>query len=182
MIRIFSATTLAAIALFIWGFLFWTVIEVPLDVMKTAPDEAALAAEIATRLQQEGTYVIPSDVSDAQDHQARHQAGPLITVMFHPEGAQAMDPKVMLAGFVHMWASIFLMALLLRWLARFLSSYAQRLGLVVWIGAIEAVFSNLGRPIWYFQPWDYHLFQAAYTLSSWVLVGAVLAWFLHGDT
>lgn len=182
MIRILAATLIASITLFIWGFVFWTVIEPAAGVIQTAPNEAALAADIARGLEKEGTYFIPTDTSDMEAWQARHEAGPLVTVMFKPNGAQAMDPAVMLRGFAHMFVSILLAAFLLRWIARFLGSYGQRLGFMVWIGLIEAIFSNLGRPIWYFQPWDYHLLQATYTLTSWTLVGAILAWFLHGDS
>ena len=182
MTRILAASLIAAVALFMWGFLFWTVLEPAVGVIQTAPDEVALAQDLAEHLSTEGTYFIPTDTRDQQAWMDRHQAGPLATVMFRPGGAPAMDPGVFLRGFLHMLASILLMAFLLRWIARFLGSYGQRLGFVVWVGAIEAVFSNLGRPIWYFQPWDYHLLQAAYTLSSWALVGVILAWFLHGDT
>ena len=182
MIRILSASLIAAVALFFWGFVFWTVIEPTVGVIQTAPDESTLAADIARGLQEEGTYFLPTDTSDMDAWQRRHEAGPLVTVMFKPEGAKAMDPAVMVRGFVHMLVSILLAAFLLRWIARYLGSYKQRLGFMVWLGLIEAIFSNLGRPIWYFQPWDYHLLQAAYTLTSWTLVGAILAWFLHGDT
>ena len=180
--RILAATTIAAVALFFWGFIYWAVLEPALGVIQTAPDETALAASLSEHLKDEGTYMIPRDTTDMEALTKRHTAGPLVTIMFHPQGAPLMDPSVFAAGFAHMWISVFLMALLLRWISRFLGSYRQRLGFVVWIGVIEAVFSNLGRPIWYFQPWGYHLFEAGYAVTSWALVGLILAWFLHGDT
>lgn len=180
--RLLAATFLASMALFFWGFIFWTVLEPALGIMQTAPDEAAVAASLAEQLKTEGTYFIPSDTGDLADFGSRHQAGPLVTVFFRPQGAQVMAPSTFAAGFLHMWVSVLLMALLLRWIARYLDSYGQRVRFVTWVGAISAIFSNLGRPIWYFQPWDYHILQAAYGVTSWLGVGLILAWFLHGDT
>ena len=180
--RILAATTLAAVLLFFWGFLYWAALEPSLGVMRTATDEAALASDLQKHLSEEGTYFLPSDDADVDAWTKRHSEGPLVTVMYRPSGATAMDPAVFAAGFAHMWVAILMMAFLVRWIARYLGSFKQRWAFVAWIGAIEAVFANLGRPIWYFQPWDYHLLQAFYAFSSWALVGLVLAWFLHGDT
>lgn len=180
--RILAATTLAAVLLFFWGFVFWTVLEPTVGVFRAAPDEAALGQALKAHLSEEGTYFLPMDTSNMDAWTARHEDGPLATIMFRPQGAPPMAPSVLGAGFVHMWVSILMMAFLVRWIARFLGSFRQRFLLVAWIGAIEAVFANLGRPIWYFQPWDYHVLQAVYALSAWALVGLVLAWFLHGDT
>ena len=180
--RILAATTLAAVLLFFWGFVYWTVLEPAVGVIQVAPNETALAQDLAEHLKDEGTYFVPTDTSDMDDWAARHEAGPIATIMFRPQGAQPMAPSVLGFGFVHMWISILLMAFLVRWIARYLGSFRERFLFVTWIGLIEAVFANLGRPIWYFQPWDYHIMQAVYGLTSWALVGAVLAWFLHGDT
>lgn len=184
--RLLAATTLASVALFFWGFLFWTALEPALGVVDRVADEGALAADLATHLERSGTYMLPAASSaetlDSADFRARHENGPLVTVFYRREGAPAMAPGTFAAGFAHMWISVFLMALLLRWIARYLGSFRQRAGFVTWVGLISGVSSNLGRPIWFFQPWDYHFLETAYDITSWMGVGLILAWFLHGDT
>ena len=178
------ASLLAAVVLFLWGYLFWGVLQPVSAVIDQVPDEDALGATLKEHLPSAGTYMMPMamDDPDMDAWTRRHESGPLVTIMFQPDGKPAMDPKVFLLGFGQGWLSLLLLALLLRWISRSLGSFGQRFGFLLWIGVIDVVWSNLGRPIWFFQPWDYHLLQATYTLSAWVICGAILAWFVHGDT
>ena len=76
-----------------------------------------------------------------------------------------------------MWVSALLMGLVLRRLAPVGTGGAVLAAATV--GLATAVWADLGRPIWYAQPWDYHVLFAVYELVGWVLAGAVLASFVR---
>ncbi len=171
---------LAAVAIFVWGFLFWaTPLSAP--VFKQAPDEAAVTQSLAANLPATGTYYIPDPRSDAADFEARHQAGPLVTIFYREAGTPAMTPTVFLLGFLHMFISMLLAGLLLRLAAPALRTYGSKVVFVVLAGVAVGVWGNLGDPIWYYQPWTYHLMTTLYDIIAWGLGGLILARFVQAE-
>lgn len=180
--KVVVASVFAAIALFVWGFIYWVPLALALNIYKPAPDEVALAKALEDNLgSADGFYFLPSDMSDEATLKARHAAGPIVTIAYISGGRPMLDPKTFVFGFVHNLISSFLMAMLLVWLAPRLRSYRERVRLVVMASFACAVFGNLGRPIWLVQPWNYHVFQFVYEVTSWLLVALVLGWFINGS-
>ena len=177
--RLLIGTTLAAIVMFFWGFLCWGALPFAWQIIGRAPDEAALQKALREALPQPGAYFLPhpsSGASDPATHAARAKEGPIATVLIHG-GEDPNDPAPMIWGFVHMWVSALLMGLLLQRFAP--ASVSAAIGVAASAGLAAAVWADLGRPIWYAQPWDYHLLYAVYELVGWVLAGAVLGYFLR---
>ena len=169
--RLLIGTTLAAVAMFFWGFVFWGVNPIPWTIIAAAPDEVALRQALDV-LPESGAYVLPHPAASSEEESMkRTEAGPIATVLFTKEGQNPMGP--MLPGFVHMWISALFMGMLLQRLGT--TSYRGALGMLACIGSVAALWSNLGRPIWYAQPWDYHLLLAVYDFSGWIIAGLVLA-------
>ena len=171
--RLLVGTTLAAVAMFFWGFVYWGVLPFPWTIIAAAPDEVALTRALG-ELPESGAYVLPHPTASSEEEaMKRTEAGPLATVLITKQGRNPMDP--MLPGFAHMWISALLMGMLLQRLGT--RSYAGALGMMACVGSVAALWSNLGRPIWYAQPWDYHILLAVYDFSGWLVAGLVLAKF-----
>lgn len=178
--RLLIGTTVAAIAMFVWGFLYWGATPLPWTVIGPASDEKALSAALLEQLPASGAYVLPHPLAgDEEEALRRTQTGPLVTILYKHEGRNPIDPAIFGGGFVHMWLSAFLFGLLLRRVAP-----ASTGGAVV--TALLAAFAltlwaNLGRPIWFAQPWDYHLLIFCYDFGGAAIAGAVLAPFARSE-
>jgi hypothetical protein len=175
-------SALGALAMFFWGFLWWGAPHnLPYTtVIKSAPDEAALAAALTQTLPATGVYVLPNPASgaSAEEVQKRAAAGPIAQVVFVKEGA-AMGAGVFIWGYVHMFVTCLIGALILRGALASTNGYGSRVSFVLMVGLAGSFFSNLGKPIWWHQPWPYHLAYFAYDLSSWLLAALILAKFVR---
>lgn len=176
--RVFVGSVLAAVVMFVWGFLFWATFPFPKQILRSVGDEPALAALLKHHLPATGVYLLPNmkEGQSQDEFTRRHREGPLAQIVYVAEGVDPMGASVFLGGFVHMLVSAFILALALRAAAPSLGTFGARFGLVALVGLAGAVYSNLGRPIWWHQPWDYHLLYFAYDFGSWLLAGLVLAW------
>jgi hypothetical protein len=175
--RLLMGTTVAALVLFFWGFLYWGASPLAWVIIGPVPDEVALQGALREALPEPGAYFLPHPGrEDAETHSARAKAGPVATLLVHG-GADPSDPTPFVAGFVHMWVSALLMGLLLRRFAP--ATFGSAVRVATLAGLAAAVWSNLGRPLWYWQPWDYHLLFAVYDFSGWVVAGTVLAYFVR---
>lgn len=171
--KLLIGTTLASIAMFFWGFAFWGISPIPWTIIAAAPDEPALAEAVA-KLPESGAYVLPHPAASSEEEAVkRAETGPIATLLVTKEGRTQMAP--MLPGFVHNWLSALFMGMLLQRLGT--TSYRGALGMTACIGSVAAFWSNLGRPIWYAQPWDYHILLTVYDFSGWIVAGLVLAKF-----
>lgn len=181
--KLILASLLASVLVFIWGFVVWAVLGPIVSPFHTVTDEVAVGEALKQYLKSgDGTYFLPnpSKAGDA-DFAARHRSGPIATIHFQAAGTEPMGGGIFLGGWLHMLLCAFLMGLFLRSLALRLESYGERFRVVAAAGTICAIFANLGRPIWYYQSWLHHGYQTAYEVTSWLIMAAVLAWFIHGN-
>lgn len=180
--KVVLASLLAAVALFFWGFLYWVPLAIALDIYQPARNETALVQALKEHLgDTDGFYFVPGAMADPAELEARHAAGPIVTISYVAGGRPMMDPKTFAFGFLHEWASALLMGLLLAWLAPRLRSFGERVKLVAGAGFICAFFGNMARPLWLVQPWGYHIFQTVYEITCWLLVALILGWFINGS-
>lgn len=170
---------LAAVAMFVWGFLFWGLRPVDPFAHLTLAQERAVAAVLSAELPGPGVYFLPDrdalggDASWAE----RHTAGPVAFVAFRPDGANPQSPVKMLMGFLHMLATAALLGVVIR-LGR-LPDYGARFGLAAAVGVAATFFAYVAQPIWFDLPWGHYLTRSIYDLVAWLLAGAVLAWFVR---
>lgn len=174
--RLVVGSLLAAAALFVWGFLFWAT---PLSAPLTAHtgETTALAEALTAALPGSGVYYLPDPSAGEEVFLEAHRAGPIATIYYRQEGAEAMAPGVFLLGYLHMALSALLIGLLLRAAAPALPGYGRRVAFVVVAGVAANVWAHLGQPIWFFHPWGHPLGTAVYGIVAWGLAGLVLARF-----
>ena len=177
---ILTGGLLAAVVMFLWGFLYWSVSGISTRILHPVPDELSLAQKLAEVLPQSGGYLMPFPANTSTEEFLKRMAsGPLVQILYTREGGDPMQASVFVFGFLHMLASALVMGLVLSRTAAALPGYGARLQLVVIAGLAGSLFANLGRPIWWHQPWDFHLMNFAYEITSWTFAGLVLARFVR---
>lgn len=176
MLRMLGAALLAAIVVFTWGFVFWTVLPIGAQAVQGPPDSPALQKVLDAQLPASGMYMVPwsdSPQSDTAYHQ-QHTRGPLALVQFRKTGAEPMAPGILIQGFVHGFVSLLLMAVVVR-VASAGGGFGTRWIIASGAGLAVAVFAALGDAIWWYQPWGFAVTQLIYTAVAWLLGGLVLA-------
>ena len=173
--KLLLGSLLAAIAVFLWGFVFWAVIA---EVDTVSPDaELALQSAISQHVPETGTYVVPTMRTDEAEYTLRHETGPTAMLFVRSEGSSPMDPATFGAGLLHEFVFALLIGLLLRMSWSALPTYASRVGFVVLAGVAAAFWSEFSAPIWWLHPWEFHLMNALYAVGSWAITGLVMARF-----
>ncbi len=174
--RMALASLAAAVVMFFWGFLFWGFLFQAAPVMKHSDVEEELLTSLSEALPETGVYFLPSGMGeDEEEFGSRHEDGPIATVFMRHQGAPLMGPGVMLGGFVHMLLVTVLMALLFQWVSPNLNSFGTRVGFVAFAGTIGTLLANFSTPIWFYQPWGFHIANSLYMIVAWTLTGAVFA-------
>lgn len=175
--RFLIGVVLGAVAWFVWGFIFWSLLPYAQSVFQTIPNEAAVVQVLRANLPDSGPYLIPG--GDAMDEAwaERHRQGPLGVLMYHAAGAEPMDSAVMLQGFLHMLGSSLLLAIVLATAGR--RTYAGRFLLCFWIGLFVAIWAEMSNVIWFRFPLSYACLQQTFHVTSLLIVGAILALFVR---
>jgi len=174
MIRVVLGATGSAVAMFMWGFIFWGVLAVPNGLVREAPDEAATQAFLRDNDFETGVYSVPMPAEPGDEtKEARHVEGPLAMIFVRERGAPSMPPSLLIGGFAHMWIAAFSMGLVLCYIAKS-TTFGARVGIVFCTGAIGAFFSNLAYPVWFWHPWPFHVGTLFYDTVAWLLAGLVL--------
>ncbi len=175
-------SVLSALAMFVWGFLFWTS---PLGkaTMSHGVDPGSVQDALLELFPADGAYFVP-DVLEGEAEAKwveRHRQGPLALVFIHRAGADPMEPMTFVNGFLHMLITCVLIAWLLGKAAAALPSYGARAGFVVLAGFAATFWAHAGDPIWFYNPWKYHLLAMVYDFVAWSLAGLILARFVRSE-
>ena len=172
--RLLTASLLAGLAMFAWGFLFWTVLMPGPRAFSSADDSAALSEALVTYLPETGTYALPVWEGTEKQMEEKFATGPVATIFFHRDGVTAMSPLTFLFGYLQMTLACLVAALLLHMTASALPSYGSRVAAVFLLGLAGTLFLELAQPIWWHHPWRFHLLYSLYACVSWLLAGTVL--------
>lgn len=177
MLKTVLGAFLAAIAMFVWGFVYWGAGVVDPFAHMSAETETAVGDTLKANFAADGVYFIPdAKVGAEEEWMARMSAGPVAMINFKSGGAQPIG-MTMAQGFAHMLVTTLLLAGLLAYVAP-AAAYAARFRLIVLIGVVAAFFAHLGQPIWWHYPWAFSLLGALYDAGAYVIAGAVLAYFV----
>lgn len=176
MSRLLIGSFLAAVAMFVWGFLFYVVSPAMDSAIKTVADDAAAQAVLRQHFPETGTYFVPSpDLPEAQ-LTPLHESGPLAMVTVRQQGAPPMDPMVLVYGFIHQWTVCVLLAVLLLKAAPGLAGYGARAGFLALAGFTAALFIDYGTTIWWYADRGFALTNLVHNTGAWTVAGLVLAW------
>jgi hypothetical protein len=168
---------LAAIAMFVWGFIYWGSGLVDPFTHMTPEAETALGETLKANLTSDGVYVLPDPKNGTEEEwMQRMSAGPFAMTNFKSGGAPPFETTLAF-GFVHMLVTTILLAALLMYVTP-AATYFDRLKIVATVGLIAAVFAHLAQPIWWHYPWTYAVLGAIYDLGAYVISGAILAYFV----
>ena len=178
--RLLIGALLASVAMWFWGFLFWGISPLPAQFLRSVPDEAALAEKLKAAIPETGVYLVPNMGAGVSQEEftKRHLAGPLAQIVYVREGDEPMSAAVLGGGWVHMLVC----ALILGWILLYVpgpTTFGSRYCILALAGTAAAVWSNLGKPIWWHQPWGFHILYAIYDLTSLLLAAVILAWYVR---
>lgn len=192
--RTILGSLLAAVVLFVWGFVYYTLLPINNMVSSKVPNEIVTLDMLKMQLPKEGVYVLPypKEFSESQKTTKtgpspaavkETSTGPYARIFFKPEASYAMSAKDFVLGYLHLLASALLVGLLLTMARNQLPRFWQRWLFVVTAGTFAAIYVQLGGPIWFRHPWGYDLATAAfYQIGSWVLAGFPLAMLIKPRT
>ena len=180
MARTILGITLATLALYVWGMLYWGFNPLPYTSWGRVADDEAAGRALLEHFPASGTYYVPGLYNDDDTIARLHEQGPVAFVhVTAREGRPRNEPTVLVKGFVLDAAVVTLIAILLRLAAPAAPRYGQRLPLALVAGLAGVVLIDLGDTVWWYLALDWKLYQAAYDLSAWAVAGSVLAAFVR---
>jgi|GEM_PF-355027 len=183
-VRVLVGAVVSAVALMLWGFMFWVVLSAPGGATRALPDEPALMQTLREHLPASGTYYFPlppsptpsrDDRAAVEAFRQRELAGPIGMIHFRREGADPLSPFVYVERGLHAFVSSLIAALLLVVALPELEGFVQRTAFVFGLGVFAAVAVRFSEPIWWHLPWRHFVHGAIYDSVSWLIAGVVLA-------
>jgi hypothetical protein len=183
MVRIIIASIIAAIVLFVWGFLSWSQLNLYAFAMPSLPpgNAAALVETMGTQLPYTGVYFVPHPPADMSDEAAlenwkqRHRRGPIALIAFNKDGTEPMHPIMFVRGFaIYLIAAVF-MCMMLAGAGGWARNFITRLVFVLFAAAF-ATFATRGVDWnWFYIPSDYTGALVIDLFVGWFLAGLVIA-------
>jgi hypothetical protein len=183
-LRVIAAAALSAVLMFFWGFVYWgPVLNMTTRLMDTLPEDTELdvVAPLRASNTPDGMYVYPGPLADMNDEAAKQAwekklaEGPVFHMAFHQAGVSPMDPVMFAKGLAHSFVISLLSAVLLATVVHGLPTYASRVGVLLLVAVIAAIWTNVGSAIWWFHPVDYAAGQIAYELGGGLLMALATA-------
>lgn len=175
--RIVLGSFLGAVAMFIWGAVFWMG-PLPKGVGLTARDESALGQALRQQLHVSGTYTVPGLSTEPKRAEELAQKGPLAVIHYRSAGGPLPDPSLLLRGFLIEWVTVALIACLLQMAFPVLNSYTRRVLFVMLAAVTLAVHSDAGAVVWWHHAPSWAWLMGFYDVSAWTIAGLVLAAFV----
>lgn len=177
MFRVLIGSILAAVAMFLIGFIAYGTPLMKLGYTTAAP---AVQLDVQTALKAlpgTGTYIIPA--GETSETTTAFANGPVAVIGYNAGGFAMVDPQVMVAGLIHMLVTCLIIGGLLYAVRRRITDDGERLQLVLGIAAIGAIFINLASPIWFHTDWRNALYLGGVNFISLAVAGVILAkWFV----
>src|SRR3954468_10200029 len=178
--RTILGIVVASIVMYLWGFAYWGATSIPYQTWKTPADGDEARAALRNHFPGRGTYAVPVR-SGSADEPKQYADGPVAMVyMTAPNGRPMMDPTIMGAGFLLNLAVIIVLAIQMRLVAPGLPSFGARFQQGLLAGLAATIMCELGDAVWWQFPWPWQLTKALYTFVAWLIVAAILAWFIDG--
>lgn len=180
--RIVLSALLAAVAIIIWGFIFWVALPFGAATLKTVPNEDALRSTLSQNLTESGAYHFPAMNPNAVDKaeaekafREKSLAGPRGLLVFMKEGGEPMAPATIVWGFVFSFVAALVMAGLLAMALPALPAYGERVLFVTLGGLFATITVNAGYYNWWYFPLGFILATGIFTVLAWLIAGLIMA-------
>jgi hypothetical protein len=173
------APALAALAVFLWGFIYWGLPpQLAYKGLNTVADDSATALAIGKMFPSTGTYLVPSPLLGEAKMNELAARGPMAEVHITKEPFTKADMgKCMAVGFVHMFVLCLLLTIILSTLAKAFVCWTCRVRFCAALGLLVAL-CDLGNVIWWHHSLGWTLAQSFYDFMTFVIAGLVLAKFV----
>lgn len=180
--KIILGSLVAAVAMFIWGWIYWASGFASGAIIDRPADDDVAQRALVEAFQESGAYFVPYDMDDEEAFNRRHEAGPLAMVFYQKEGAPAMQPMIFVQGFIHYFLTCLLIGVLLKMVLSSLASYGDKVKFTTLAGVTASFFTNLSDAIWMTMPLSYQTFVGVYDITIWIIAGLVLGKFIGGSS
>lgn len=176
--RVILGSVVAAIAMFVIGFIFFAtplyqIGSDSLDNGRAAAVQQALAANVP----ETGTYHVPS--GDTPEQTVMYGQGPIAMVHYNSGGFPVADMGAIVGGLVLDFIVALLIGAALLGVTDRVPDFGSRARVVVIMAAAAAAFMHLGPPIWYHLGWGYFIYLFVADFAALAAAGLILArWFL----
>jgi hypothetical protein len=175
--RFILGPALAALAMFLFGAIYW-MSPFPYKTLQPVADDAAAGLALAQIFPETGTYLVPRPDLEPKLLAELTKRGPSAQVQFVKEGFDGMEPAVFLKGYVHYFVVSLLLAALLAKVASSLRGYCSRVTFCALVGLVGSTLIEYSDPIWWHHPWGWHLVSSIYAVVAFLVSGLVLAAFV----
>jgi hypothetical protein len=178
--RAILGAAVAAALVFVWGFVYWTMLPYPERVMQSVASEATLVEALQAALPASGMYAIPgrhgNDAAAMADQQQRTAKGPVAILAYRNAGVEMTGPYFAF-GYLQMFLAALAAAIALS--ACDVNFYPGRVMIVFWMGIFAALWAHLSNVAWFHHPVNYFWLQLGYTVPAAFVMGIVLAAFVR---
>lgn len=180
--RILLSALLVAVAITIWGFIYWAALPFGASSIKSIPNEDAVRSALSSNLTESGVYMFPGMDPNATDKAAAEKsfhdkaaAGPQGLVLYQKEGGEPMAPQKIVLGFIYDFISALLVGILLVMALPGLPMYGQRVIFVTLAGVFAAFAETTGNINWWYFPVGFGVATAIYFVIAWFIAGLIMA-------
>jgi hypothetical protein len=178
MVRVILGSAVAAIAMFIIGFIFFAT---PLQRLGVASIDDAQAAAVqralAENLPKTGTYQVPGTNTQAQTNM--YSQGPIATVHYNTGGFAATDTASLVTGLILNFIIAVLIGLGLLGMGQRVPDLASR-GRAGVFAAAAAAYIHLASRSFLHHDWGHFIYLFVADALTLAAAGIIVAWFMPG--
>ena len=181
--RMMLGAILAAIAMFITGFIFFAT---PLNRIAFSgtneTQQAVVQQTLAANLPATGTYQIPIAEQSAATA-IMYGKGPIATIHYNTARFAASSMEQLIGGFVHDIIVALIIGFALLGIASRVTDFGSRARLVGLFSVAATALVHLGEPIWYHHGWTHFIYFFIGDSAILIAGGLIIArWFLPRST
>jgi hypothetical protein len=190
--RIFIASLVGAVILFVWSALSWMVMPTHLHSFIHTPSQDSILGVLKNAGLETGAYMLPSADNrsvSAFDPEYQKQCkemmestvGKPAATIFYVSTVHAMGAMQLLKGFLYNLIAVFCACMLLSLAYQSNASFLMRWWMVMLIAIIYIMQGPMSGHNWMFEPWHYTKGFIYDAIIGWGLAGLWIAKYLKKD-
>ena len=166
------APALAALAMFIFGAVYW-MSPLPYKVHSRVADDAVAGEALAKIFPSTGVYFVPGMHLPPDQREALAQRGPIAEVHFLKPGMPPMDPLQLLKGYLHQFGICLVLVFMLDASGQAFRGFGCRVRFCGTIGLLIALY-DYGQSVWWHHSIAWVTMTAVYDFIAFFIAGLVL--------
>ena len=188
--KLFIASLVGAIILFVWSFLAWAILPIHLHTYMYTPAQDTLLKVMADHNMESGAYAMPmvdnrnvqgmdADYRKKCDELMKTSEGkPMVSIFYKKEG-MTMGPGIMIKGFLIDFLIVLAACILLMPAFAASASFFGRWWLCLVVGLLVSAAYPLINHNWMGVPWGYTVDIIVDIFANWAILGLWLAWYFR---